>query len=331
MAEAPRSIGVLLLPDFSQLSFAAVIEPLFVANWLSGRELYRWRTLSLDGKPVRSSAGQRPQVDAGVADLSRFDLLLVLASFDVKRLTRDQTLKAWLCRVARHGATIGSIETASEVVAAAGLLDGLPVSVHWDNLQGFAESHPRCHAVSQLYTAADGRLTCAGVSAALDMMLDWIAQDQGKVLAGEVAAHLMLPGWRRGDEPQPAPGVRAKGIVKPALERAVALMEQNIEEPLSCARIARRAGLSARRMQRLFAREIGASPVRYYQFIRLSKAHALLQQTDLSVTEIAVSAGFGSLEHFCRIYRRQFGRRPRDDRRQSISAPVLRRSEGRLK
>jgi len=66
--------------------------------------------------------------------------------------------------------------------------------------------------------------------------------------------------------------------------------------------------------------------VRHYQHIRLTKAHALLQQTDLSVTEIAVSAGFGSLEHFCRVYRRQFGCRPRDDRRQSVSAPVLRRA-----
>jgi AraC-like DNA-binding protein len=79
-------------------------------------------------------------------------------------------------------------------------------------------------------------------------------------------------------------------------------------------------------MQRLFAREIGASPVRHCQRIHLSKAHALLQQTDLSVTEIAVSAGFGSLEHFCRVYRRQFGRRPRADRRQSVATPVLRRS-----
>jgi AraC family carnitine catabolism transcriptional activator len=228
--------------------------------------------------------------------------------------------------VARHGATIASIETASEVVAAAGLLDGLAVSVHWDNLQGFAESHPRCRAVSQLYTSGEGRLTCAGVTAALDMMLDWIAKDQGSALASEIAAHMMLPGWRRGDDPQPTPGVMPRRALDPALARVVAIMEQNIEEPMPCSRIARRAGLSLRRMQRLFARDIGASPVRHYQRIRISRAHALLQQTDLSVTEIAVSAGFGSLEHFCRVYRRQFGRRPRDDRRQSVTAPVLRRS-----
>jgi len=327
MADESRLVGLLLLPDFSQLGLAAVTEPLFVANWLSGRTLYRWQTLSLDGKAARSSSGQKLPVDAGIGDASRFDLLLVLASFDVKRLTRDHALKSWLRRVARHGATIGSIETASEVVAAAGLLDGLPVAVHWDNLQGFAESHPRCHAVSQLYTKGEDRLTCAGQSATLDMMLAWIAEEADVALATEVAAHLMLPSWRRGDEPQPVPGADAAKLADPALQRVVAIMEQSIEEPLSCGRIARRAGLSMRRMQRLFEKALGTTPVRHYQFIRLTKAHALLQQTDLSVTEIAVSAGFGSLEHFCRVYRRQFGCRPRDDRRQSIAAPVLRRSQ----
>ncbi len=326
MADESRLVGLLLLPDFSQLGLAAVTEPLFVANWLSGRPRYRWQSLSLDGRAARSSSGQRLPVDAAIADVSRFDLLLVLASFDVKRLARDQALKAWLRRVARHGATIGSIETASEVVAAAGLLDGLPVAVHWDNLQGFAESHPRCDAVSQLYTMSEDRLTCAGQSATLDMMLAWIAEDADAALAAEVAAHLMLPSWRRGVEPQPVPGAKTATHADPALQRVVAIMQQTIEEPLSCGQIARRAGLSMRRLQRLFEKTLGTTPVRHYQFIRLTKAHALLQQTDLSVTEIAVSAGFGSLEHFCRVYRRQFGCRPRDDRRQSVSAPVLRRA-----
>jgi AraC family carnitine catabolism transcriptional activator len=318
-------VGLLLLPDFSQLSLAAITEPLFVANWLSGVEVYRWRSLSLDGKAVRSSAGLKLPVDAAIDDISKFDLLLVLASFDVRRLTRNQGLKSWLRRVARHGATVGSIETSSEVVAAAGLLDGMPVAVHWDNLQGFAESHPRCRAVSQLYTAEPGRLTCAGQSATLDMMLYWIAQDQGASLAMEIAAHLMQRGWRSGEEPQPAPGTETRKEIDPILSRALSVMEQNIEEPLPCSVIARRVGLSMRQMQRLFAKHLKIRPARHYQLMRLSKAHALLQQTELSVTEIAVSAGFGSLEHFCRVYRREFNCRPGADRRQSVAAPVFRR------
>jgi len=325
MAANPRTIGLLLLPAFSHLAMSAIVEPLFIANWLGGRTLYRWRMLSRDGRPAVASSGIKVPVDAGMDSDIECDSLFVLASFDLKGLAKDRELKAWLRRVARHGATIASIETASEIVAAAGLLDGLPVAVHWDNLQGFAESHARCTAVAKLYAASPGRLTCAGHSAILDMMLHLLAEEQGSGLAAEVAAHLILPGWRRGEEEQPAPWVTARRTVDPVLEKALAQMESHIEEPLSCRIIARRVGVSSRQLQRLFARALGTTPVRHYQQIRLSRAHALLQQTDLSVTEIAVGAGFGSLEHFCRLYRRSFGCRPRDDRRQSVSAPVLRR------
>ena len=72
-------------------------------------------------------------------------------------------------------------------------------------------------------------------------------------------------------------------------------------------------------------RVLGSSPARHYMRIRLAKAHALLQQTDLGVTEIAMSAGFGSLEHFSRAYRARFGLAPSHDRRQIVSAPTMRR------
>jgi len=325
MPQNPKQIGILLLPSFSHLALGAVVEPLFIANWLTGRSLYGWRTLSLDGKPVRTSSELSVPVDAGIAESAEFDTLYVLASFDVKRLTRDRSLKAWLRRVARHGATIAAVETACEVVAAAGLLDGHKVAVHWDNLQGFAESHPQCRAVAELYTASSARLTCAGHSAILDMMLHVVTEEHGASLAGEIAAHLMLPHARKPAENQPAPWIKARKTADPVLERALALMEKSIEEPIALSVIARRVGVTARQLQRLFARDLETTPVRHYQNLRLSRAHALLQQTDLSVTEIAVSAGFNSLEHFCRLYRRQFNCRPRDDRRQSVAAPVLRR------
>src|SRR5690349_2932264 len=99
-AANPKEIGLLLLPSFAHLALGAVVEPLFIANWLTGRTLYRWRTLSLDGKAVRTSSELTVPTDAGIDETAEFDALYVLASFDVKRLTRDRSLKAWLRRVA---------------------------------------------------------------------------------------------------------------------------------------------------------------------------------------------------------------------------------------
>ncbi|QEX19050.1 AraC family transcriptional regulator [Hypericibacter terrae] len=321
-----QRIGFLLLPDFPQICLAAAIEPLFIANWLSGGPLYRWETLSLDGTPVRASNGTAVAVDSAVSEDVRFDALFLLASFDVKRQTADRKLRAWLRRVARHGATLGAIETAAELLAAAGLLEDQPAAIHWDNLQGFQESHGRARAVQQLYTMAPGRLTCAGGSAVFDMMLAWIATQHGEALAAEIAGHLLLDRIRPPEEAQPVPGVERRPVADPILRRAIALMEQTVEEPLSCPAIADQVGLSMRQLQRLFERELGSSPARHYMQIRLAKAHALLQQTALGVTEIAMSAGFGSLEHFSRAYRARFGLAPSRDRRQTVSAPTMRRS-----
>ena len=107
-------------------------------------------------------------------------------------------------------------------------------------------------------------------------------------------------------------------------------MQQQIDEPLTCSEIAERVGLSQRQLQRHFQQSFGTTMQRHYVTMRLAVAHKLLQQTDLPVTEIAVSTGFASLENFSRVYRACFGRPPSTDRRQSTEAPVF-RQRGRAK
>src|SRR4029450_1795232 len=53
----PDLIAFLLVPDFPLFAFSAAIEPLRIANWISGRPLYEWKVLSKDGRPVPASNG----------------------------------------------------------------------------------------------------------------------------------------------------------------------------------------------------------------------------------------------------------------------------------
>jgi AraC family carnitine catabolism transcriptional activator len=315
----------LLLPAFSQLGLAAAIETLFIANWLADARLYSWVRLSKAGGEVEASNGMRIAVDASIDSAARYDAVFVLASFEPKEQAIDPRLKAWLRRLARSGAELGAIETGSEILAAAGLLDGHTVAVHWDNLQGFQEAYPDCQARPQLFTAEGGRLTCAGASSVLDMMLHWIGRRHGERLAKEIADHLLLEKLRYPNDPQLSPSSQASRAMEPALKQALDIMQGRIEEPLQCREIAQAVGLSQRQLQRLFAQNLSTTPSRHYMLMRLAKAHALLQQTSLSVTEVAMSAGFSSLEHFSRVYRARFRRAPSADRRQSTDAPVLRR------
>jgi AraC family carnitine catabolism transcriptional activator len=322
--DAPHHIAFVVLPDFSNMGLALAIEPLFVANWLSQKQLFRWSILSLDGLSVRASNGMHLPVDGALGEIGTYRTVIVVASFNVKAHAEDQRLLNWLRRMARFGADMGAIETGSEILAAAHLLDGHPAAVHWDNLDGFQERYPDVEASAQLFTLGRGRMTSAGATAILDMMLRWIGEQADPHLATEIAQHFLMPRQRHPHQEQNAPETGIDSIANQKVQQALQIMQQTTDEPLLCHEIAARVGLSERQLQRHFQRHVGMSLARQYLQFRLAKAHKLLQQTDLPVTEIAISSGFGSLENFSRTYRRHFGCSPSVDRQQSITAPVFR-------
>src|SRR5258706_36068 len=138
--ESPvRRLAFLLLPEFSNLGLAAATEPLFVANWLEQRPLFEWSTVSVDGRSVRASDGRSVNVTGDLTAAAGAKSVFVLASFDPEVAAREQRVTRWLKRLARHGIELGGIENGTVVLAAAGLLDGHRVAVHWDNLMGFRE------------------------------------------------------------------------------------------------------------------------------------------------------------------------------------------------
>ena len=318
-----RKLAFLLLPEFSHLGLAAAIEPLFIANWLSQERLFDWTILSADGKPVRASNGMTISVEGDLAAAPAAKTVFVIASFEPLHAARERSVRRWLKRLARFGVELCGIENGSVVLAEAGLLNGHPVAVHWDNLLGFQEHYGQTRAISQLYCRSGARLTCAGASAILDMMVAWMGWHGQEELAAEVAEHLLLGRLRAPDmEQRAADG--APSTVDAAVAEAQALMREHIDEPLSCREIARRVGLSLRQMERRFRDVLQCSVLERYRLIRMTKAHQLLQQTELSVTEVAFACGFSSPEYFCRLYRAMFACSPSKDRRQSTTAPVLR-------
>lgn len=317
-------VALLVLPDCSHLGIAAAIEPLFLANWLAQRQLFAWTIVSADGQPVRASNGMTIPVDGDLAAASQCATIFVLASFDPQRVVRTASVPGWLRRMARSGAEIGGIENGSLVLAEAGLLDGLEAAVHWDNLIGFGERYPAVCAVDRLYVRSGRRLTCAGAAAILDMMAAWIGWQGEPDLAAEVAAHLLQGPVRAAGAAQKPEASEPTARPDAVVTAAQAIMRSNLEERLSCEAIAARIGLSLRQIERRFLRQTGHSMVQDYLSLRLARAHQLLQQTELGVTDIAFACGFASPAYFSRLYRRTFGCPPSADRHQSVTAPVFR-------
>ena len=313
-----RRVALLLLPEFSNFGLAAVTEPLFVANWLAQESVFEWRTISDDGKPVRASNGSMVPVDGDLTLAAGCASLFILASFDPARTARSRARTRWLKRIAGAGVELVGIENGTLALAEAGLLNQHPAAVHWDNLAGFQELFPTIRIAQSLFSFSSHRVTCAGAAATLDMMIAWIAQHADVQTSTEVARHLLLSGRRdsrHGD---------SVASQDPVVARARAIMQAHVDDPLPCDAVAQQLGLSLRQLERRFKQQLGQTLHSEYVLVRVEKAHQYLQQTTLSVTEVAALTGFTSVEYFSKVYRRVFGVLPSTDRRQSTDAPVFR-------
>ncbi len=313
---APFRLAIGVLPGFALMSFASIVEPFRGANRSSGKELYRWRLFGPEGGMIDSNSGISVQAEA-IESISHedFDLAILCAGSHIER-KRYRNVEAAFRRWAQRGLPLAAISTASFVFARAGLLANRRCTVHWDYADSFAETFPEIELSNHLFVL-DGRiLTCAGATAALDLMLQMITCHHGRELSRQISGQFLHGGIRPAadDQRRMLLGV---GVTNALIQRAVLLMEESIEEPMAQFELARKVGVSQRQLERLCRRYLGATPARYYGQLRLDRARRMLRQTELPIAEIAIACGFVSLSHFSKVYRRQFGCSPRSDRRPS--------------
>ena len=108
------------------------------------------------------------------------------------------------------------------------------------------------------------------------------------------------------------------------IRRAIALMRENLEEPLATGDLASKVGLSRSRFFELFSACTGLSPKHYLNMIRLEMALQFLADDPSPIAELSQRCGFGAQSHFSKFFVDQQGFRPRDYRRVALSSTVPR-------
>jgi len=312
--DLPERVVFLLLPRFSMMAFFSAVEPLRVANRLSGRELYSWHVFSVDGAPVAASNGMTVVAEASIAAVKAFPWVFVNVSFEPER-HESASLLAWLRRLDRQGTRLGGLENGAFLLARAGLLDGCKATVHWENAPAYAERFPKVLLTQELFEIDRNRWTCSGGTAALDLMLYMIEQRHGRQLAVSVSETLLHARMRAPDDHIRLALGRRIGVRHPRLLRIVEAMHENMEEPLPLETLAKLGGLSRRQLERLFRAHVNDTPSGFYLKLRLRRARQYLEQTEMSVLDVSLACGFASPPYFSRAYRNLFGQSPRDDRR----------------
>jgi len=311
--DKPRRFVFVLLDQFSLMSFASAIESLRIANRMAGRTAYSWITIAEGGDTAVCSAGTVFQLDGDLGELSRDDTVLICGGLDVQDTTTKKVL-GWLRREARKGLVVGGLCTAAYTLAKAGLLDGKRATIHWENQDSFAEEFQEVELTKSVFVVDGNRLTTAGGTSSIDLMLKLIAEDQGEELANAVADQQIYSSIRTDQDTQRLSVPTRIGVRHPKLSQVIQMMENNIEEPISPSVLAKDVGMSTRQLERLFRRYLNRSPKRYYMELRLQKARNLLMQTDMSVINVALACGFASPSHFSKCYRAHYETTPYRER-----------------
>lgn len=310
-------VGVLAFPGVTLLDIAGPAEVLTEANRYGAH--YDIRTYSPDGRPVRTSTGISLAVDGAVADAPDLDTVLLPGSDALATRSMDPALVSAALELVGGAPRIASVCTGAFLLAATGLLDGRRATTHWRHAATLARRYPGVTVEADSIFVTDGPIaTSAGVTAGIDLLLGLVERDHGPGLTRDVARSLVVFLQRPGGQSQfSAPSRTPKPPQRPLRE----LLEVIAADPAgdySVPALAAAAGTSTRHLNRLFQQELGTTPARHIERIRLEAAQALLDAGH-TVSSAAARSGFGSDETLRRAFVHAMGVTPTAYRRRFSS------------
>lgn len=307
----PVTVSFVLMKQFTMLAFTSAIEPLRVANQLTGHLLFRWNVFSEDGKPIACSNGVPLQPDAAIPASAPPGYVLVCGGVEPQAAC-SPALTDWIRAQWQHDRIVGGLCTGAYALAKAGILEGRRFTLHWENLGSFTELFPQLSPERSVY-CVDGRIvTCAGGVAAADLVLKIIDDHFGARLSQKVMDMCLLTRRRTAADEQTTSISSRLGSRNKNLTKAVNYVETHFEEMWSVDDCASHVGISRRQVERLFREHLGTTPLGYVNELRLQRARALLAETNMSVIEVSAASGFETASHFSKSFRKKFGVSPKN-------------------
>jgi AraC family transcriptional regulator, glycine betaine-responsive activator len=315
--EVPLRLGFLMFPGFPMACLTSAIEPLRAANEIVGRKVFTWKLVAESLAPVRSSAEVRFEPDVALAECEDLHQLYIIAPPAAKfnDARRGSARLRWLDRT---GVVLGAFSGGIFPLARAGLMEGRGCSVHWCYEAAFKAEFPKVKASETVILRDNRRITASGAGAVFDLMLRLIEEKLGRHCMTEVACWFQHPFMRDEAASQKVPVPRGNSTadrLPPVIREALRLFENHIEDPLRIPDVAAAVDMSGRHFERLFKRETGQSPLRFYRNMRLSKARQRVLYSEDSLRDIATSVGYLKSTPMTRDYKALFGVSPKDERR----------------
>lgn len=311
---APRRVAIVAVPPVRTLDVFGPAEVFADANHLShGDPAYEVQIISAtEDRTVTSYLGVRLVADRTYREMRQpVDTLLVAGGEGAQQMRYSPKFLEWLRRQSSNARRYGSVCTGALVLAEAGLLNGRRVTTHWNWCRELEQKHPRVRVDPRpIYIRDKNLFTSAGVTAGIDLSLALVEDDLGGALALQVAQMMVVFLRRPGGQSQFSATLMAQERGRRSFRDLLAWIADNLRSKLSVSSLARRAAMSPRNFARVFREEIGETPARHIETLRVEAARRLLETTVSSLEEVADICGFGSAEILRRTFFRRIGTTP---------------------
>ena len=276
---------------------------------------YSWRVASTTRrKTIEGSSGLKVLADAQLAELDptqRWGTVIVTGRGPES--SANEGVCDWLRLAARRAGRIVSVCSGAFLLAEAGLLDGRRASTHWQRADELARRYPGVRVDPAPIYTEDGRIfTAGGATAGFDLALSLVERDLGFAVAQEVARTLVLYLRRPGGQLQFSAALARPARADSPIRALQAWILEHLKEDLRVERLARWSAMSPRNFARVFTDQVGTTPARYVEELRLEAAKRRLENRDGSIERIAAESGFASAVNLRRVFQRHLGIGPRE-------------------
>ena len=310
---ATRRVVMVAMPCREIVEIGGALDIFYAANVrLPGDQSYVVDVVSPE-TTVCAWGGFRLVADRSYRSIrGEIDTLIVTGIDEPDDARRDPNLVRWLARTAPRVRRVVGLCTGTFVLAEAGLLAGFNATTHWMDCDELARRFPAITVQHDpIYVRDRGVYTSAGSTAGLDLVLALVEEDFGRRVALQVAQRMVFFLKRPGGQAQFSAQLSTQMAEREPLRELQAWISDHPEGDLSVDSLAHRVSMSPRNFFRVFVREVGMTPGRFVERVRVEAARRLLEETSRGIPDVAATCGFGSPETMRIAFRRTLGVNPK--------------------
>jgi transcriptional regulator GlxA family with amidase domain len=313
-ARGPRIVAIPVFRELQSLDAVGPAQVFGSANQQLGREAYRVKFVASVPGIISTSAGFALHADSlkSVKPAS-VDTLVCPGGEEapIRDALRDRKLMAWIGATARAARRACSVCSGAFLLAGTGLLEGRRAATHWASTSELQRLHPGISVDPEAIFVTDGKFwTSAGVTTGIDMALALVEEDHGREVATAIARRLVVYMRRPGHQTQFSTALQVQQAQSDRLAALAAWAEDHLTGQLDVEALAARAAMSPRSLHRHMKEELGVSPAKFVESIRLDAVRRWLEDRNMDIATAATQAGFSGSDHLIRAFSRRFGVTP---------------------